>query len=73
MSDNLAYQKAQLQGHQFSLNKLEDHIVQLSKNFDKVKKQLSTKKRSVEAAVTRELTPKQSISIEQLQKFSLPL
>ena len=66
MSDNLAGQKAQLQGQQVSLDKLEGKFVKLSKDFDKFKKQLNTNKRSVEAVITRELIPTQSISTEQL-------
>ena len=66
VSDNLAGQKAQLQGQQVSLDKLEDKFVKLSKDFGKLKKQLNTNKISVEAVITRELIPTQSISTEQL-------
>ena len=66
MSDNLAGQKAQLQGQQFSLDKFQDKFVKLSKDFDKFKKQLNTNKRPVEAVITGDLFPTQSISTEQL-------
>ena len=66
VSDNHEGQKAQLQGQQVSLDKLEDKFVKLSKDFDKLKKQLNTNQRSVEAVITRELIPTQSISTKQL-------
>jgi predicted nucleic acid-binding Zn-ribbon protein len=68
VSDNLAGQKAQLQSQQVSLDKLEDKSIKLSKDFDKFKRKLNTNNRSVESAITGELTPIQLNLTEQSPK-----